>query len=324
MHAVQPLELLVVEGRRARADAIQREALDQLLRRHLGGLVVVRPAEQREEVHQRLGDVAGVPELVDRLRAVALGELLAVVAEHVRDVRVDRQLVAERSQDLDLLRRVRDVVVAADHVRDRVVHVLDGRGEVVGRAAVRADEHDVLELLVRELDPAPHRVFPARHTLVGHAEADRAFVLVGLALRDELVGELSRPRHRVELERDRAVPVDPEPLQRALDLVDRLGHLAARVGVLDAEQALAALAAREQPVEEERAHPADVQEAGRRGRHSDPDGHAGRLLPCSSGPTARAGSKRRSTGRRRSAATPSSCSPRARGRGASPTTTRPT
>ena len=116
---------------------------------------------------------------------MALGELLAVVAKHVGDVRVDGRLVAERRQDLQLLRRVRDVVGAADHVRDRVVGVLDGVGEVVRRAAVGADEHEVLELLVGELDAAQHRVVPARDAVVGHAEADRALVLVRLALFEE-------------------------------------------------------------------------------------------------------------------------------------------
>ena len=57
-----------------------------------------------------------------------------------------------------------------------------GRGEVVGRPAVGADDHEVGELLVRELDPAAHGVVPADDALVGHAEADRALVLVGLAL----------------------------------------------------------------------------------------------------------------------------------------------
>ena len=66
-----------------------------------------------------------------------------------------------------------------------------------------------------------------------------------------------------------AVPVDPEPRERPLDLLDRLGDLAARVGVLDPQPALAVLAAREQPVEEERVDAADVEEAGRARRHAD-------------------------------------------------------
>ena len=51
--AVHPVELLVVERRRARHDALEREALDELGGRHDRRLVVVAPAEQREEVHQR-------------------------------------------------------------------------------------------------------------------------------------------------------------------------------------------------------------------------------------------------------------------------------
>ena len=94
-----------------------------------------------------------------------------------------------------------------------------------------------------------------------------------MPLRDELVRELARAFGGVELERDRPVPVDPEPAQRVLDLVDRLGDLAARVGVLDPQQALAALLAREEPVEEERANASDVEEAGRARSHADAYGH---------------------------------------------------
>ena len=78
----------------------------------------------------------------------------------------------------------------------------------------------------------------------------------------------------VELERRLAVPLDAEPAQRALDLLDRLVDLAARVRVLDPQQALAAASAREEPVEEERADAADVEEAGGRRGHADADGHA--------------------------------------------------
>ena len=75
-----------------------------------------------------------------------------------------------------------------------------------------------------------------------------------------------------------AVPVDPEPDQRVLDLIDRLGHLAARVGVLDPQQDLAALLAREEPVEEERADAADVEEAGGARSHADADAHRASIV----------------------------------------------
>src|SRR5205823_2379022 len=95
--------------------------------------------------------------------------------------------------------------------------------------------------------------------------------------------DLLRPDHPLELERHLAVPVETEPAQRLLDLVGRLRHLAARVRVLDPEQKLAALMAREQPVEKRRVDAADVQEAGRTRREADSGGHLRSVLPCPRG-----------------------------------------
>ena len=206
---------------------------------------------------------------------MALAELPPVLAEDARDVRVHGHLGAERLEDEDLLRRVRDVVVAADDVRDPVEPVLDRRGEVVRRSAVRAHQDEILELLVRELDPPLDRVVPAGRALVRHAEADRAFVLVRGPFGDEPARLCLAALDPVELEGRRAVPVDAEPGERALDLLDRFGDLAARVSVLDPQQALAAATAREEPVEEEGANAADVEEPGRARGHADANAHAG-------------------------------------------------
>ena len=151
--------------------------------------------------------------------------------------------------------------------------VLERRGEVVGRPAVRADEDEILELGVRHLDPAEDDVVECGRALVGHAEADRALVLVGLALLEQPLGDCARVVHAVELERDLPVPVEPEPAERLLDLLGRLVDLARGVGVLDAQPELAALVPGEEPVEERRAHVADVEEPGGRRSHADADGH---------------------------------------------------
>ena len=57
-----------------------------------------------------------------------------------------RQRRAERAEDVDLPRRVVDVVVAADDVRDAHVEVVDDDAEVVGRHAVGAQDHEIVEL----------------------------------------------------------------------------------------------------------------------------------------------------------------------------------
>ena len=77
--AVHPRELLGVEDAGAVADVLEREAARELVDRHQLGIVgrlaaagARRPADQREVVGQRLGQVAALAELRDRRRAVPL------------------------------------------------------------------------------------------------------------------------------------------------------------------------------------------------------------------------------------------------------------
>ena len=80
--------------------------------RHHGRLVVEAPAQQGEVVLHRLGQVAAVAELLDRHRAVALGELLAVRPEDHRQVGVGRALRAQRRVEGELARGRREQVLA--------------------------------------------------------------------------------------------------------------------------------------------------------------------------------------------------------------------
>ena len=121
--------------------------------------------------------------------------------------------------------------------------------------------------------PALDRVLPADHAVLRHADPDRAVVLVRLALGDEPGSLRPASLGPVELETRLAVPLDPEPAERALDLLHRFRDLTTRVGVLDPQQALPAPAASEEPVEQERPHPADVEEAGRARCHADANAH---------------------------------------------------
>src|SRR5215213_9281332 len=190
---------------------------------------------------------------------------------------------AERLEDPDLLRRVRDVVVATEDVCDPVEPVLDGRGEVVRRPPVPAHEDEVLEPLVRDLDPAADQVLPGGDAVVRHALPDRALVLVRGALGYEARRLLAAALHPLELEGDLTVPVEPQPAQRLLDLRRCLRDLAVRVRVLDSQVKLAALMPGEQPVEERRVDVPDVKEAGGAGREADTNTHAVSVLAWRSG-----------------------------------------
>src|SRR5204863_5675815 len=64
------------------------------------------------------------------------------------------------------------------------------------------------------------------------------------------------------------VPGEGEPAEAVEDRRQRGLDVALLIGVVDAQHVLAAVAACEEPVEQRRAHPADVEEAGRAGREA--------------------------------------------------------
>ena len=123
-----------------------------------------------------------------RVRAVRRRNVEVIAAQSVILGRLQghfhgRQRGAERAVEQDLLRRVRDVVVTAHHVRDAHGDVVGHHGHVVDRRAVRPEDHEVVEVLVREGNLAVDEVGPSRRAL-GHAESDRVRLARGDAARD--------------------------------------------------------------------------------------------------------------------------------------------
>ena len=102
---------------------------------------------------------------------MALGKPLAIGAEDHGHVAKLGQRRTERTEDVDLAGRVVHMVVAADDVRDAHVEIVDHHAEVVRRHAVGSQEHEVVELAVRELDGSLHQVVPGDAALFRRAKA---------------------------------------------------------------------------------------------------------------------------------------------------------
>ena len=181
----------------------------------------------------------------------------------------------------------------------------------VGRRAVGAQDDEIVEILVRERHAPLHVVLDDRLALARRLDADdrsdpggrlrrvavapapviareaarrlgllphrrellgRLVGVIGLAAAHELLGHLAMPRGAGELEERLAVPIEPEPGEPVEDRRDRRLGRALAVGILDAEQHLAARVLRIEPVEQGRARPADMEEAGGRGGETRDDG----------------------------------------------------
>src|SRR5664280_415431 len=252
---VQPGELLVVEARGRGSDALEREERDHLGEGHPLSVLAGRPAQEREEVIERGRQVALRLELLHARRAVALAQLLAVGAENHPEVREDGQGGAERAEQRHVLRRVREVVGAADDVGDPHRDVVHADREVVEGVAVRAYEDEIVQRARRKLRSPLHGVVHDEG-LVRHVETYDEL----LAGRGATVGLLLRNRARS--------PVVPERASRRrralLHRVELVGRLERAIRLALREEAVrglmvkgASLALEERalvPVEAEPAH----------------------------------------------------------------------
>jgi len=223
---------------------------------------------------------------------------------------------AESAVEEHLARRAGEEVVAADHVRDPHVVVVDHHAEVVDGHAVRAHDDEVVQIDVPEHDPALHVVVDDGLTLERGAEAERvggaaggrrraltAGAVVGgrptrserrLPARLELLGrapaaidgsggEQRLGARSVEVQAlalmvRTLVPGEAEPAEALEDGARRLLARALAVGVLDAQHEGAAVVAREEVAEERGADASDVERAAGTRREARPDRHRAELI----------------------------------------------
>jgi hypothetical protein len=133
---------------------------------------------------------------------VTLAQAFLVGPENERHVCEPRRGGAQRSIDQDLLRRVRDVIVAAHHVRDRHVDVVAHDGELVRRLPVGSHDHEVLDRRVIDRDLTVHAIVERRLAL-GHAHAHGPRRAVGLECGD--LGGVERQAPAIVLPRGTAL-----------------------------------------------------------------------------------------------------------------------
>ena len=113
---------------------------------------------------------------------MTLRQLAPVGPVQERQVRIARRDGVEGAQDQQLLRRVRQVVVAANDVGDPHVGIVHCDREVVQRRAVTPRDHEVVLGPVLEPHRPADQVLDHGHPLVRDAQADRRARLVpGLA-----------------------------------------------------------------------------------------------------------------------------------------------
>ena len=250
------------------------ELLDDLFDRQHFLAVGGRPTEQAKVVADGGGQVAALLVFLDEGALVALRHLArAVGLENERNVAVDGRLGAEGLEKLEVFRGIGEVILAADHVRDLHLDVVDDVDEVEDRFAVGAENHEVAIFDARDLaadhvvqyhwDGVYFLVILLQVIVVGggasafEAKPPGAVLLVGAALGGELLelGLIEFGALRLEVrtkftaDLGAFVPIHAEPAHRVEDHLQEGLRVSLFVRVLDAEDEFAARVAGVEPVE---------------------------------------------------------------------------
>ena len=214
--------------------------------------------------------------------------------------------------NLQLPGRVGQVVVATNDVADPHVVIVDDDRQHIGRRAVAAQQHHVVEIAISSRDVALHEVMHHGLTLQRHLDADhrlgpwrrlgrisiapaaiielrgafrpgplahfrqllrRCEAQIGIARLEELLRDRGVAGAVGELGDGITIPIEPEPLQAIVDGLDGGLGRARPVRVFDTKQEPAAVVSAEEPVEEGGPRSADVQKARGRGGETSYDGH---------------------------------------------------
>ena len=187
----------------------------------------VRPAEQRQVVDDRLGQVAELAVVADGGRTVPFAQLAAVRAEHHGVMREPRHGAAEGFEEQLLASAVGEVVVAADHVGDAHLAVVDDGCEVVAGHAVGAHDDRVAEGAGADGDGSADQVVDDDVSR-GNQEAH-----------GRRLARLKPPPHLLRRQREAAAVVARRPPRRqrlAAQLLEALLRAEAAVGEAGLEQ----------------------------------------------------------------------------------------
>src|SRR5581483_2303381 len=206
---------------------------------------------------------------------------------------------AERLEHRNLPRRIREMVVAANDMRDAHEGVIHDHREVVRGIAVRAEDDQVVEYRIVELDAAfdqivdnrlaglrrlePERRLTGRLANISLAAAAIVFLRQPLrnrllAARVELIRRADTPVrvssleqllrmvtiqvHTLSLAERPFIPIQADPPHAFDDRIDRLRRGPVLIGVLDAKDERAVLLPGQQPVEKCSPDTANVEVAG--------------------------------------------------------------
>ena len=282
---VHPQELVRIEARRRLVDTLQTEELGHLVSREKF-LVAMRPPQPHDVIQHGFREKPRISIREHTHRAMSFRQPAAVGTEDHRQMRIFGPCDPQCVHNMDLPRRVVEMVIAAYHMGDLHLVVIDDDGEVVSRHTIRAHDDQVIELGIiedhftadliaytnlatgRRLETHDrsdigngHSAAPAATVITGlqalglallpHCREllTRAVAVVGLTGVQQLLSEYLIALQALHLKERPFIRFEAEPTHSGQDLIDGFLSRALRIRVLNPEDEGAFLAPGQEPVE---------------------------------------------------------------------------
>ena len=169
--AVDIGELVHIEPGRGLADTVEAEPRHCILAAD-DFFVPVAPSEAKQVVHHGVREETHITIGVNAERPVPLRQFRAVGAMDQRDMGKDRHIPPHAPIDHGLPEGVVQVIIAANDMGNAHVMVIDNHGEHVGRAAVGAQDHHIVELRVLHGHASLHGVLDGHDAVIRHLHAN--------------------------------------------------------------------------------------------------------------------------------------------------------
>ncbi len=233
---------------------------------------------------------------------MTFGQFGAIRPVDERQMRKARQVPPHRAVDHGLTEGVGQVVITANNVGDVHIMVIHHHGVLVGGRAIGAEDDHIIEFGIGDADFALHQIFNNRLALTRGFDADsigrasgrfrwvtvtphpvvtgrlavchcvfthlfelfrRAVALVGQTFLQQFQRDFRMARLPGGLENGRFICRNAHPGQSVENNIDSLLGGPLTVGILNAQEELAAVMTGKKKVEQGRAGVADMQQAGR-------------------------------------------------------------
>jgi hypothetical protein len=152
--------------------------------------------EPEQVIRERRRQVSPLAEFAHAGRAMPLGEWRTIRTHEQRKVTVSRRPEIQRFEHEQLTRRVGEMVLAAQHVGDTHLGIVDGVAEEERRAAVGTPQDEIADVVARETLGTVHHVVELDDAPRGNAKARRGRYPLG-ALAHTRLGRKFATRARV-------------------------------------------------------------------------------------------------------------------------------